>query len=80
MIGLACVASARNYLITGRTRETREGERRPPLLFSPWAPPPPKKKKTGAHYAGHDWPYSGTFLRVSKHGKNLAGKDQGRGR
>ena len=40
-----------NYLITGCARGTREGERRPPLLFSPHAsstflpPPPPAKKK-----------------------------------
>ena len=37
LIGLACVAWAGNYLITGRARGTREGERRPPLLFSPHA-------------------------------------------
>ena len=48
LIGLACVAWAGNYLITGRARGAREGERRPPLLFSPHAsstfllsPPPP---------------------------------------
>ena len=55
LIGLACVAWAGNYLITGRARGTREGERRPPLLFSPHAsstfllspllPPPPKQTK-----------------------------------
>ena len=37
LIGLACVAWAGNYLTTGRARGTREGERRPPLLFSPHA-------------------------------------------
>ena len=37
LIGLAYVAWAGNYLITGRARGTREGERRPPLLFSPHA-------------------------------------------
>ena len=55
LIGLACVAWAGNYLITGRARGTREGERRPPLLFSPHASstlllspilPPPKQNKT----------------------------------
>ena len=49
LIGLACVAWARNYLITGRARETREGERRPPLLFS--LPPRPKKKLAPATQA-----------------------------
>ena len=97
LIGLACVAWAGNYLITGRARGTREGERRPPLLFSPHAsstlllspilPPPRQTKqnnnnnnKTGACYAGYDWPYSETFMRGSKQGKRLAGTDQGRGR
>ena len=37
LIGLACVAWASNDLITGRARGTREGERRPPFLFSPHA-------------------------------------------
>ena len=41
LIGLACVAWARNYLITGRARQTRKGERRPPSLFSSPAPRPP---------------------------------------
>ena len=55
LIGLACVAWAGNYVITGRARGTREGESRPPLLFSPHAsstflllplpsPLPPRKK------------------------------------
>ena len=56
LIGLACVAWAGNYLITGRARGAREGERRPPLLFSPHAsstfllspllPPPGPPNKT----------------------------------
>ena len=55
LIGLACVAWAGNYLITARARGTREGERRPPLLFSPHVSstfllsplpsPPPNKTK-----------------------------------
>ena len=97
LIGLACVAWAGNYVITGRARGTREGESRPPLLFSPHAsstfllsplpsPSPQEKKqnnnnkKTGACYAGYDWPYSGTFMRGSMQGKRMAGRDQGRGR
>ena len=95
LIGLACVAWAGNYLITGRARGTREGERRPPLLFSPHSSstfllspllsPPNKTKlnnnnKTGVCYAGYDRPYSGTFMRRSKQGKRLAGTDHGRGR
>ena len=55
LIGLACVAWAGNYVITGCARGTREGESRPPLLFSPHAsstfllsplpsPLPPRKK------------------------------------
>ena len=55
LIGLAYVAWARNYLITRRARETRKGERRPPLIFS--ASP----AFSGARYAGYDWPYSGTW-------------------
>ena len=48
LIGLVCVAWARNCLITSRARETREGGRRPPPPFSPPPPPrPPKRKKTG---------------------------------
>ena len=58
LIGLACIAWARNYLITGCARETRKRERRPPPLFSP---PPPPPHKTGTRYAGYDWPYSGTW-------------------
>ena len=42
LIGLACIAWARNYLITGCARETRKRERRPPPLFSPPPPPPTK--------------------------------------
>ena len=88
LIGLACVARAGNYLITGRARGTREGERRPPLLFSPHAsstfllssPRPPSPPQKNGAYAAYDWPYSGTFIRVSKHGKRLSGTDQGRGR
>ena len=36
-VNLACVAGAGYYFFTGRARGTREGERRPPLLFSPSA-------------------------------------------
>ena len=64
LIGLACVEWARNYLITGCAREARKGERRPPLLFSP-PPPSPPACKTGARYAGYDWPYSGNWLGIT---------------
>ena len=64
LIGLACVAWARDYPITGCVRETRKGERRPPLLFSP---PPPQ-----------NWhPLRRLWLALLW---KLAGKDQGRGR
>ena len=67
LIGLACIAGARNYLITGCARETRKGERRPPPLFSP--PPPPPQQ---------NWhPLRRLWLALLW---NLAGKDQGRGR
>ena len=36
-VNLACVAGAGYHFFTGRARGTREGERRPPLLFSPSA-------------------------------------------
>ena len=36
-VNLACVAGAGYHFSTGRARGTREGKRRPPLLFSPSA-------------------------------------------
>ena len=62
------------YLSNHRPREEntrREEKASSPFLSSPTPPPPKKKENTGARYAGYDWPCSGTFLRVSKHGKNL---------
>ena len=67
LIGLACVAWARIYLITGCARETRKGERRrasSPFLSSPLPP--------------QNWhPLRRLWLALLS---NLAGKDQGRGR
>ena len=67
LIGLACVAWARIYVITGCARETRKGERRrasSPFLSSPLPP--------------QNWhPLHRLWLALLS---NLAGKDQGRGR
>ena len=67
LIGLACVAWARIYLITGCARETRKGERRrasSPFLSSP--------------FPLQNWrPLRRLWLALLW---NLEGKDQGRGR
>ena len=48
------------------------------FFFRPSSPPPNKTKqqqqqqqKTGACYAGYDWPYSGTFLRGDWRGRAI---------
>ena len=70
----------------GRARGTREGERRPPLLFSHRAsstfllspPLPPKMAPATQSMIGYDeGNNSGTFTRVLKHGMNLSGTYQG---
>ena len=68
-----------DYLITGRARGTREGERGPTPLFSPRASSTfllslPKKAMSG--YVGGS--YSETFMRASKYWKNLVRTDQER--
>ena len=50
------------------------------FFFRPSSPHPKQNNnnnnnKTGACYAGYDWPYSGTFMRRSKRGKSLAVTD-----
>ena len=85
LIGLSYVASAGQ--ITGRARGTREGgdEASSPFLSSPFLSScvldicsfAPTKKAMITTMRGD---YSGTFIRASKYGKNLAGGGgEGRG-
>ena len=70
-----------DYLITGRARGTREGGEAGLLSFSLLVRPRHfffhSHKKSYDSYDEKD--YSGTFMRASKYGKNLAETDQGRG-
>ena len=66
-----------DYLITGRARAHAKEERKPPLFFSPRASSTFLLSLPQKGYDCYDeGDYSGTFMRASKFGKNLAGRDQ----